>query len=345
MTVCANRARRVSASARGRAPGAGAGRSKGLSRTPSAPRCRHAPPVAAARRAYSSSGSMIQHSRALVGVAQDFELGEVGLPGAGGGEGDGVVVVLRPPVPGDQARPGGVRAVQDAGQRVGVGGVAGQVGGGERERRRQRGGVHRPGELQGVGAGGEGGDPALQGAEGGRGGDQQQRAGHRADRRDLPGEVVFAGGVDGEVQAEAEQLALAAGEPVRQVAGVARGGLGVRVIELAAVRAGAAPRFQPGPLPAQPVGCRGRGDRVDVQGDVEAAGVGQQRLQPPGGDFGGVPGDREGRGVVVADRAGAGRRPRRPAARAPGPRRCSRGAGRARRRRARVRVMAGSPGW
>ena len=110
-----------------------------------------------------------------------------------------------------------------------------------------------------------------------------------------------AGGVDGQVQAEAEQLPLAAGQPVRQVPGVPRGGLGVRVIELAAVRAGAAPRFQPGPLPAQPVRCRGRGDRVDVQGDVEAAGVGQQRLQPPGGDLSGVAGDREGRGVVVAD--------------------------------------------
>ena len=57
---------------------------------------------------------------ALVGVAQDLQLGQVGLPGAGGGEGDGVVVVARPPVPGDQARPGGVRAVQDAGQRAGV---------------------------------------------------------------------------------------------------------------------------------------------------------------------------------------------------------------------------------
>jgi hypothetical protein len=67
---------------------------------------------------------------ALVGVAQDLQLGEVGLARAGGGEGDGVVVVACPPVPGDQAGPGGVRAVQDAGQGVGVGGVAGQVGAG-----------------------------------------------------------------------------------------------------------------------------------------------------------------------------------------------------------------------
>ena len=185
----------------------------------------------------------------------------------------------------------------------GPAGSRGQVGGGERERRRPAPRCPWCGcSLQGVGAGRQGGDPALQGPEGGRGGDQQQRAGHRADRRDLLGEVVFGGGVDGQVQAEAEQLALAAGEPVGEVAGVGRGGFGVRVVELAAVGAGAAPRFQPGPLAAQPGGGgRGRGDRLDVQGDVEAAGVGQQRLQPAGGDFGGVAGDREGRGVVAAD--------------------------------------------
>ena len=89
--------------------------------------------------------------------------------------------------------------------------------------------------------------------------------------------------MDGEVEAEAEQPALAAGEPVRQLAGIGRGGFGVGVVELAAVGAGAAPRFQPGPLAAQPVRRRRRGDRFDVQGDVEAAGIGQQWLQPPGG--------------------------------------------------------------
>jgi len=56
-----------------------------------------------------------------------------------------------------------------------------------------------------AGPGGQGRDPALQGPEGAQAGDQQQRAGHRADRRDLFGEVVFAGGVDGQVQAEAER--------------------------------------------------------------------------------------------------------------------------------------------
>jgi hypothetical protein len=72
------------------------------------------------------------------------------------------------------------------------GGGAGR--GGERERCGERGGP-----------GGQGRDPALQGPEGAQAGDQQQRAGYRADRRDLFGEVVFAGGVDGQVQAEAER--------------------------------------------------------------------------------------------------------------------------------------------
>ena len=49
-------------------------------------------------------------------------------------------------------------------------------------------------------------------------------------------QVVFGGGVDGQVQAEAEQVALAAGEPVGQLAGVVSGGLGIGVVELAAAR-------------------------------------------------------------------------------------------------------------
>ena len=86
---------------------------------------------------------------------------------------------------------------------------------------------------------------------------------------DLGGQVLLGAGVDGQVQAEAEQLALAAGQPVGQVAGVVGGGLGVRVVELAPVGAGAAAGFQPGALAAQPGGGdRGR-DRLDVQGDVE----------------------------------------------------------------------------
>ena len=61
---------------------------------------------------------------------------------------------------------------------------------------------------------------------------------------DLGGELVLGAGVDGQVQAEAEQLALAPGQPVGQVAGVVGGGLGVRVVEPApvgAVRGGRIP--------------------------------------------------------------------------------------------------------
>ena len=86
---------------------------------------------------------------------------------------------------------------------------------------------------------------------------------------DLGGQVVLGAGVDGQVQAEAEQLALAAGQPVGQVAGVVGGGLGVRVVQLAPVGAGAAAGFQAGALAAQPGGGDRDRDRLDVQGDVE----------------------------------------------------------------------------
>ena len=105
--------------------------------------------------------------------------------------------------------------------------------------------------------------------------------------------------MDGQVQAEAEQLALAPGQPVGQVAGVVGGGLGVRVVQLPPVDAGAAAGFQAGALAAQPGGGDRDRDRLDVQGDVDAARVGQQRLQPAGADLGGVAGDGEGGGPVV----------------------------------------------
>ena len=105
--------------------------------------------------------------------------------------------------------------------------------------------------------------------------------------------------MDGQVQAEAEQLALAPGQPVGQVAGVVGGGLGVRVVQLPPVDAGAAAGFQAGALAAQPGGGDRDRDRLDVQGDVDAARVGQQRFQPAGADLGRVAGDGEGGGPVV----------------------------------------------
>ena len=234
---------------------------------------------------------------------------------------------LLPPVPGDQARPAGRRPVQHAGQRVGRGRVPGQVRGAERERGGQGSGVHGAADHQRVGAGRQGGDPALQGPVGGRGGGQQQRVGQRPHPGDLPGQVIGVLAVHGQVQAQPEQLALAAGDLVGQRAGVFGGGLGGRVVQPALPGPGAAGGFQPGALPPQPVrGHRGR-DRLDVQRDVQPAGVGGQRLQPPGRDLGRVPGHRQGGCAVPVDldmpggdlrrRAGRAARPARRRARRP----------------------------
>ena len=114
-------------------------------------------------------------------------------------------------------------------------------------------------------------------------------------------------GPDGEVQAGAEQVPFAAGDPVGQVAGVVGGGLGVRVVQPAPGVVAAPGRFQPGALGAQPSGGHRRRDRLDVQADVEPAGVGGERLEPAGPDLGRVAGDRQGRRVPVpgADVPGA----------------------------------------
>jgi hypothetical protein len=104
--------------------------------------------------------------------------------------------------------------------------------------------------------------------------------------------------VHGQVQAQPEQLALAAGDLVSQRAGVFGGGLGGRVIQAALPGPGPAGGFQPRALPPQPV-RRDRGrDRLDVQRDVEPARVRGQRLQPPGRDLGRIPRDGQGGGAI-----------------------------------------------
>jgi hypothetical protein len=70
-----------------------------------------------------------------------------------------------------------------------------------------------------VGAGGQGRGPPLQRAEGGRDGDQQQGRGQLPDRLGLGGQVLLAVGVDGQVQAEPEQLPRSA--PARRAEGLA----------------------------------------------------------------------------------------------------------------------------
>ena len=116
------------------------------------------------------------------------------------------------------------------------------------------------------------GDPALQGPVGGRGGGQQQRVGQRPDPGDLPGQVIGILAVHGQVQAQPEQLALAAGDLVGQRAGVLGGGLGLRVVQPALPGPGAAAGLQPGTLAPQPVRRHRGRDRLDVQRYVEPAG-------------------------------------------------------------------------
>ena len=97
-------------------------------------------------------------------------------------------------------------------------------------------------------------------------------------------------------------FARAAGEPVGEVGGVVGGGLDVRGrTSFPALGVGAAGGLEPGALGAQPGGGGGGGQRVDVQGEVEAAGPGQQRFQPRRADLGRVAGDREGGRVAVTD--------------------------------------------
>jgi hypothetical protein len=126
MTVWANRARRVSASGRARA---GSGRSRGVEVDAGGAEVE----VGAAERGAQPRVLVFGVDDPAFGpgveLPGDLQLGQVGLARAGRGQGDRVVVVLRPPVPGDQARPASTGPVQDAGQRVRRGRVPGQVPG------------------------------------------------------------------------------------------------------------------------------------------------------------------------------------------------------------------------
>ena len=86
-----------------------------------------------------------------------------------------------------------------------------------------------------------------------------------ADGGDLVGQLAWAGGVDGQVQAEPVELALAAGDAGGQVVGVLGGGLDLRVDESALVLGVAAAGLELGELPLEPVGGGDRVDRLDVQ--------------------------------------------------------------------------------
>ena len=196
------------------------------------------------------------------------------------------MVVLGEAVPQHQPRAVGGGAVEDAG-------VGRQLGRGERERRGQGVGVEAAALAEGVDADGQGGGPALQGAPGGRLGVEEHRGAHRPHPGALGVERLLAGGVDGEVEADPEQLLLAPGQAGGQLPGVVGGHLDVGIDQAALGGVGPAARFEAGQLAAQPVGGDVGRDGLDVHGDVEAAGVGGERLEPAVADLAGVADDGE----------------------------------------------------
>jgi hypothetical protein len=125
---------------------------------------------------------------------------------------------------------------------------------------------------------------------GGWHGVQQNRGGGRPHGRDRLLQIGERRRVHAQVQADAEQLGLAAGDPVGQFGGIIGGGLGDRVTQPAFFGIGASVGLQPRALLAQPGGGDLGGKRVDVHDDVEAAGPGQQRVQPGAADLGRVAG-------------------------------------------------------
>ena len=102
-------------------------------------------------------------------------------------------------------------------------------------------------------------------------------------------------GVDGEIEPDPEQLLLAAGEAGGELTGIGGGDLDVGVDQPPFGGVGPPARFEAGHLSAQPVrGHTGR-DRLDLHGDVEATGMGGERLQPAEPDLTGVADDGEAR--------------------------------------------------
>jgi len=233
---------------------------------------------------------------------EHFEFDQVGLAGAGAGNDDGVVVVLGPAVPPDDAGGVGVEPVQHpAGRHALTGQRRGQVGGGQGEGGGEGVGVEHAPHPQGVGRERQGRGPALQLAPGRRLGVQQHRGGGGADLRDGLDELVGGHRVHRQIQPDPEQPGLAAGEPVGEVGGVLGGSVGNRVTEASLVRVETPGRFQAGALAAQPAGGIRGGHGFDVDRHVETAGPGQQRFEPGGADLSRVAGHDQGGGIAVPD--------------------------------------------
>jgi len=133
----------------------------------------------------------------------------------------------------------------------------------------------------------------------------QQRGGQGADVLTRRVKLGAANGVDAQVQPDPEQLSLSAGEAFGQLAGIGCGGVKLGVCQPALASVGAAAGLQAGELAAQPVGRQPGRDRVNVDGDVELAGKGQQRLEPARSDLAGIADD----GERSADPGADGQRP------------------------------------
>ncbi len=130
---------------------------------------------------------------------------------------------------------------------------------------------------------------------------QQQRRGQRPDRGDLISQRLLRRGVDGQIQTEAEQFALAARNTGREIVGVLGGRFHVRVGQ-SAVLGGVPPTtLQFGQLPFETGGGGGGVDRLDVQRHIQPAGIGQQGLQPAGMDLTRIAHDGEGGDPLAAD--------------------------------------------
>lgn len=234
------------------------------------------------------------HLDAGVERPQGFELGQVALAGAGASEDDGVVVGLGEAVPEHQALAAGVEAVENPAP-------LGQLSGGEGEPGGQRRGVKAAAHAKGVHPQGEGGGPALQGAEGGRVGAEEeggQESPHPGRGRVQLG---FVAAPYGDVEADAEQPPLAPGQSVGQVPGVASGHLDLGVDKAALVGVETPGRLQAGQLPAQAVGGHRRGHGLDVEGHLHPPGKGDERLQPARADLTWIAGDDQGPTPPIAD--------------------------------------------
>ena len=153
-------------------------------------------------------------------------------------------------------------------------------------------------------------------------------------------ERLLGSGVHGEVEPDPEQLLLAPGQAGRQVAGIGGGHLDLGIAQASLGGVGPAPRFEAGQLAAQAVGGDVGRDGLDVHGDVEAAGVGGERLEPAEAHLAGVADDGEAPAPAVPD-------PQRPGPDLDGVGAERRGGpgGRARASRASRRVTRASPFW